>query len=97
MIDAKDIRKTIIDIAYQSGEGHIGSSYSIIEMLLSIHMNEQNFRGFDIKNLVLSKGHASYGYYAFLYHIGLMSPTELKSVGQTGSKFYGHLPFVAAQ
>lgn len=95
MILSNKIRNTIIQISSNSKEGHIPSSFSIVELLLSIFQKEKirdNF--FDPTCIVLSKGHATYAYYAFLYHIGLMDESDIDTIGQIGSKYYGHLPFI---
>lgn len=90
-----DIRLNILKIVKNSGEGHLGSSFSIVEALLGIYdWQIENKTFFDISNFILSKGHASYAYYAFLHEIGYFSTEELDSVGKVGSKFYGHLPHI---
>ena len=95
MNKVNEIRNTIIEITANSKEGHIPSSFSIVEILISIFQNEKNEKGFfEPNSLVLSKGHASYAYYSFLYHIGLMSNSEINRIGELGSKYYGHLPYI---
>ena len=94
MSSSNQIRNSIIEIAAASEEGHIASSFSIVELLLAIFEYENKINVFEPSCLVLSKGHASYAYYAFLHHIGLMDLTELETVGQIGSKYYGHLPYI---
>ena len=94
MNSSNKIRNTIIEIAKKSKEGHIPSSFSIVELLLSIYLKEKKKHIFDPSCIVLSKGHATYAYYAFLYYIGLVDKSEIESVGQLGSKYYGHLPYI---
>jgi len=88
------IRNTIIEIAKKSKEGHIPSSFSIVELLLSIYSKEKKNNTFDPACIVLSKGHATYAYYAFLYNIGFFDKLEIDTVGQLSSKYYGHLPYI---
>lgn len=79
-----------------SGEGHIASSFSIVEMLIAVFNDMKlNTGRYKENNLILSKGHASYAYYAFLNYLNLMSDDEILEVGKKGSKFYGHLPFIS--
>ena len=96
MINCSKIRKTVIEIAVESNEGHIASSFSIIEILAAIYESEitKCNKKFDPSCIVLSKGHASYGYYALLHSIGMMTDYEIKTIGKNGSKFYGHLPYI---
>lgn len=94
MIDPSGIRRSIVDMTVRSGEGHLGSSFSIVEMLIGVFTAAQCRGKFNPSNLILSKGHASYAYYAFLHEVGLFSTEELHAVGTTGSKWYGHLPYI---
>lgn len=88
------IRETILDLANKSDEGHIPSSFSIVEIMLAIKKHQERNDIFNLNNFVLSKGHASFGYYAFLYSCGLFSKDELGAVCELNSKFYGHLPYL---
>lgn len=95
MINASSIRRKILETVVSSREGHVASSFSIVEMLMAISLDmDSKFGTFMPENLILSKGHASYAYYAFLNALGLMTDAELEAVGTQGSKFYGHLPFI---
>jgi transketolase len=94
MRSSNQIRNSIIEIAAASEEGHIASSFSIVELLLAISEFENDVGVFEPSCVVLSKGHASYAYYAFLHHMGLMDGPDLETVGQVGSKYYGHLPYI---
>ena len=90
-----EVRKKILNMVMRSGEGHIASSFSIVEMLLAIFYDMKILNNsFKNNNLILSKGHASYAYYAVLSHLGMMSEQEVLEVGKLGSKFYGHLPYI---
>ena len=69
-IDCKKIRKNTLESVFKAGSGHIGPSFSIVELTHFIHKYENNF------NFILSKGHAAPGYYACLYHNKLLSKKE---------------------
>lgn len=96
MINCSNIRKNVIEIATQSNEGHIASSFSIIEILVAIYEYEvtECEKKFDPSSIILSKGHASYGYYGLLISVGMMSDGEKEQIGKKGSKFYGHVPYI---
>jgi transketolase len=94
-MDKHNIRRNILEAAVRSREGHIPSSFSIVEMLIAIYNFEKSVGAFSPQNIVLSKGHASYAYYSFLLECGLMSMEEFEEIGEVGSKFYGHVPYIA--
>lgn len=90
----RSIRAKILEYNQNSNEGHLPSSFSIVEMLVSIFMAEGCPKNGDwLPRLILSKGHASFAYYAFLAATGQMSVEEEKEICKPGSKLYGHLPF----
>ena len=79
------IRYDILKSCHQTKEGHIGSAFSIIELLYVI------FKRFLKKNyFVLSKGHASIGAYAVMYRLGLMNKKTFESFCNFNSKLGGH-------
>ncbi len=95
MMNPNSIRKKIIELVVMSREGHVASSFSIVEILIAIFSDMKIKRGdYFPEDLILSKGHASYAYYGTLHALGMMDEKELATVGKNGSKFYGHLPFI---
>ena len=94
MKEALSIRNTILRLAHKTEEGHVPSSFSIVEIMMSVKSHQEKTIAFSPQNLVLSKGHASFGYYAFLHAFDNFTQLELDSVCMPGSKFYGHLPYL---
>jgi len=87
-----DVRKDILKAAVASKEGHIGSSYAIVELLVALFdSNRLNLNQF-IRCLTLSKGHAVFALYAAMKNYGLMSDSDFSSIGQEGSMLIGHVP-----
>ena len=79
------IRFSILENCYQTKEGHIGSAFSILEILFSI------FTKYIKKNLfVLSKGHASIGMYAMMYFFKYINKKTFYSFCKLDSKLGGH-------
>lgn len=84
-----EIRKRILEIIHEAQAAHIGSSFSVVEILLAVYRsvnigkikNKQN----DRNRVVLSKGHAAVALYVILNHLGLMSDEELKTYCVNGS------------
>ena len=63
---AKWLRKETLDLSVKMGVGHLGGSYSIIEILVSLYDRVLNPRD----TFILSKGHACYPYYILLKEKG---------------------------
>jgi len=89
----KKIRKSIVDMVYSSGEGHIPSSLSVVEILYVIYNNfiseKNNFNNPNRNVFILSKGHASAALYAVLHHFGLLNE-DLLTYCKYKSKLGGH-------
>ncbi len=79
------IRFTILENCHQTKEGHIGSAFSILEILFLI------FKKYIKKNLfILSKGHASIGMYAMMYFFKYINKQTFYSFCELDSKLGGH-------
>jgi transketolase len=87
-----------------AGQGHLGSSLSIVEILtalLATARREPNHAPREGDRIVLSKGHAALGLYCALAEAGTIPHAELATFGQNGSALEPHpnevlLPQVAA-
>lgn len=79
------IRFSILKNCHQTKEGHIGSAFSILEILYVI------FKKYIKRNFfILSKGHASIGMYAIMYFFKYMSKKTFYSFCKLNSKLGGH-------
>jgi len=90
-----NIRKKILKIVHQSGASHIGSSFSVIDILFSIYNNTDIDK---IKNgkedrdrIILSKGHSVSALYVVLNNFNLLSDDDLNSYYKNGSILGGHV------
>ena len=97
--DLKKLRKMILESAYQAGGGHIGGSFSVLELLYFIFAKFISIDSNKYK-LILSKGHSSLALYACMEHFGYLSPGETKTFMSSGSRLAGHpehslLPFLS--
>jgi len=95
-VESKDtlrgLRKRILELALEAGEGHIASSFSIMELLFYIYQN-LNIRQPDKggNSFVLSKGHAALGYYVVLEQFGFLPSAELDGFANSRhTKLGGH-------
>jgi transketolase len=85
--DKKSIISKILNTSFESKEGHIPSSLSILEIIYVIYdsfINKNNLHKF-----VLSKGHASLGLYAVMDHFGILEE-DLSNFCKFRSKLGGH-------
>lgn len=96
------IRRIILDIICNARASHIGSCFSVVEILSAVYRcvdiekirtnNEERDR------VVLSKGHSAAALYSVLCHFGLIDEHDLATYCSNGSLFSGHashfLPYV---
>ena len=83
---SKEIRKKILELSYASKSSHIGSSLSIVDILLVLY---DNF--IYKKNIfILSKGHACLALYCVLNKFGYINTKTLDSFGKNNSKLMLH-------
>lgn len=92
--DCRKIRHMILQASHDSGHGHIPTSFSVVEMIYSVYQvmrhrpSEPDWPERDL--FILSKGHASLGYYSVLACLGYLPPEELKSFGAYRSRLGCH-------
>jgi len=81
----RKIRYSILESCHRIKEGHIGSAFSVVEILFVI------FKKYYKKNyFILSKGHAVIGAYAVMNHFGIIKNKDYKSFCNFNSKLGGH-------
>lgn len=83
------MRRDILRAAFNAGEGHIASAFSILEVVDCI------YESFNIgltkrDTFILSKGHASLAIYAVLSNKGLIHKDWVEEFCQFNSDFGGH-------
>jgi|LauGreDrversion4_2_1035121.scaffolds.fasta_scaffold00281_49 transketolase len=87
MKNKQEIISKILNASYESKEGHIPSSLSILELLYVIYdsflLKNQNHK------FVLSKGHASLGLYAVMDNFNLLEE-DMRNFCKFESKLGGH-------
>ena len=92
---AKEVRLSIIRLTNRAGCGHTGGSLSEVELLTALYFETMNidtarpdWPGRD--RFVLSKGHATPGYYAVLARRGFFPMETLDSFDELGSILQAH-------
>lgn len=101
-----DLRKRIAEIIFEAKEGHIPSSYSIVDIVNYLytdvlHINRDDPRCSDRDYFILSKGHGCAALWVVLEKIGLLNSKELTKYSKFGGILGGHpdrtkVPFVEA-
>ncbi len=91
----KDLRKKIAEMVHRAGEGHIPSSYSIVDVVNHLYTRvlkcDPTKPDWDERDyFILSKGHGCAGLYAVLHKVGFLSDEEIASYSQPGGKLGGH-------
>jgi len=89
------IRLKVLDIVYKTPGGHIGGSYSVTDILVSLYCsvmrhNPKNADWIDRDYLILSKGHCCLALYSILEEVGYFDKTFLQSYCQDGGLLGGH-------
>lgn len=93
---ARHIRKLTIECIGRFGQGHIGGSVSITELLTCLYhecanVDAANPQWEDRDRIVLSKGHAGPGLYAALVSKGYFEEELLHTLNKNGTKLPSHV------
>ncbi|MBI2546187.1 transketolase [Candidatus Woesearchaeota archaeon] len=92
---ANQFRKEILEVIYTAKAGHPGGSLSEIDVLTALYFHKLKVRAAepewaDRDRFVLSKGHASPGYYVVLAAKGFFAHEELLKFRKINSMLQGH-------
>jgi transketolase len=83
---SRDIRKKILKLSNSAKSAHIGSSLSIVDILVVL------YKKFLKKNIfILSKGHACLAYYCVLQKFNYITDKILKSYGKNNTILLSHV------
>lgn len=95
-IQANTIRKDILEMIYNIQSGHLGGSFSMVEMLTALYFDEMHYdpKNPDLKDrdrFILSKGHTAPALYATLANAGYFPKEKLmSSFRRIDSMLQGH-------
>lgn len=96
-LDAKsiDLRKTIVQVLKASRRGHLGSAFSLVEILRVLYddvlrYNPKNSRWSHRDRCILSKGHGCLALYVILAEKGFFPRSELWKFCQSDGLLGGH-------
>ncbi len=84
--ECKELRRTVLDMIFSAKSGHIGGSYSAVEILTVLFEKIKQ----DEDKFILSKGHAAPIYYALLSKKGYIPESKLNTLRKIDSDLEGH-------
>jgi transketolase len=86
-----DLKKKILQISNKSKEGHVASSFSILDILWVLYNEILHLDDFNTRDrFILSKGHASLGLYSILNYKKYITGEEFDSFCKFDSILGGH-------
>lgn len=92
---AKQIRRDLVTMIYESKTGHIGGSLSCTDIMTVLYysimkIDPQNPKWSERDRFILSKGHSVEGLYCILADKGFYPKEKLKEFSKFGSTLIGH-------
>jgi transketolase len=81
---SRELRLKVLDIAYKTGKGHIGSSFSVMDILVTLYYTELFDAKVDV--IMMGKGHACLPVYCILNEFGYISNECLNEYGTSGGR-----------
>ena len=92
---AHSARKNIVRILHNAQASHLGSSMSVVEMLIAMYAVSDVAKIFNKSDnrdrIIVSKGHAAAGTYCVMHEFGLISEEELLTYHKKNSNLLGHV------
>lgn len=84
------IRSTILSLNYKMNEGHLGSSFSIVDVLHGLYSSRIIGEQEESDVFILSKGHASFALYSTLIEHNRISRKVIDDLHYLSTHFGGH-------
>jgi transketolase len=93
--DPAAVRLSILDMLYRAKASHLGSSMSVVEMLIamygSVDVQKIRDRDLDRSRVIVSKGHCAAATYATMAHFGIIPMALLDTYHTNDSLLAGHV------
>lgn len=94
-VEIKSLKREIVRASAKSGEGHIPSAFSILDILWVLYkrilrVDPSKPKDDERDRFILSKGHGSLALYAILAHTGFFPMAELERFATFESMLGGH-------
>lgn len=95
---AKEIRRTIIEMANKSKGPHVGSALSCVDLLAVLYFNKMKLEPWEERDIfILSKGHAAMALYGTLAVRGIIDKNMLGGYYQNNGTLPAHLDRFSAK
>jgi len=94
---AAEIRLRVLEDAVRAGKGHLGGSFSCVELLVALYYGEfirisaQDPQDINRDFFIMGKGHACLSLYPILNDLGFLSDERHLEYGENGSSVGGQL------
>ncbi|MFA6518054.1 MAG: 1-deoxy-D-xylulose-5-phosphate synthase N-terminal domain-containing protein [Candidatus Shapirobacteria bacterium] len=85
----KELRLDLLDLIYHSGGGHLGGSFSSLDLMIAVCFGE--IFNLKLDKFILSAGHLAPALYVVLAHAGYFPKEYLSSYASFGSILQGHI------
>jgi transketolase len=93
--DPNAIRLSVLDMLYRAKASHLGSSMSVVEILVAMYASTDvkmiRDRRVGRSRVVVSKGHCAAATYATMAHFGIIPMSALDAYHTDGSLLAGHV------
>src|SRR3989338_8984076 len=92
---SRQMREDVFNIAYRAKSGHLGSAFSVIDLLVCLYFHHLRLKPEkpddpDRDRFILSKGHGCSALYAVLAERGFFQKDDLATCTKDGNRFPGH-------
>ncbi|OGJ58119.1 transketolase [Candidatus Peribacteria bacterium RIFCSPLOWO2_12_FULL_55_15] len=92
---SRQMREDVFTIAYRAKSGHLGSAFSVIDLLVCLYFHHLRLKPEkpddpDRDRFILSKGHGCSALYAVLAERGFFPKDDLATCTKDGNRFPGH-------
>jgi transketolase len=92
---SRRVRKNILSLVYRTKGPHLGSSFSCVEILVSLYLRFLNVSSMNPQDqerdrFIFSKGHASPALYAVLHECGFLTEDDLDGFAANGGLLEQH-------
>ncbi|PIT73917.1 transketolase [Limnohabitans sp. G3-2] len=93
---ARSMRKDVLKMVYRARASHVGSCFSVTDILAVLYGQIMNFRpeepSWHLRDrFILSKGHAAAAVYAVLANMRIIPRSDLETYGMDGSQYMTHV------
>lgn len=94
-VDPAAVRRSVLGMLHRTKAGHLGTSMSMIEMLIAMYSTVDiakiRRKANDRSRIIVSKGHGAAAVYGVMHHYGLISAEDLATYHTDGSLLTGHV------